>query len=101
MLEPYVRVLGDDYARFGDRADELAVFIGNRAYLRMVDGHCLSLRIEPETGRFVCSVYDLRPEECRALERGSPQCRGEIFTKGDRPGAALRRMGRTSTDGSP
>jgi Fe-S-cluster containining protein len=81
-LERYVRVTGDDYERLGDRAESLTQFIGNRAYLRMEDGHCAALRVE--AGRFVCTAYDARPAVCRDLERGSPECLGEIATKRDR-----------------
>jgi Fe-S-cluster containining protein len=87
-LDAYVRVTGEDHARLGDRAGDLVRFIGNRAYMRMEDGHCAALRIEAsraERGRFVCDVYDARPAICRELERGSPQCEGEIATKQDRP----------------
>jgi Fe-S-cluster containining protein len=87
-LETYVRVTGDDYARLGDRAEALAGFVGNRAYMRMEDGHCAALRIEAE--RFVCSAYDVRPDVCRDLARGSRECAGEIATKRPRTLVRLR-----------
>jgi Fe-S-cluster containining protein len=80
-LETYVRVSGDDYARLANRAEELTVFVGNRAYMRVDGGRCAALRVEPGARRFVCTVYDARPAICRELERGSPQCLGEIATK--------------------
>ena len=43
MLD-YVRVSGQDYARLGERVEELVWFDGNRAYMRMVDGHCGALQ---------------------------------------------------------
>jgi Fe-S-cluster containining protein len=88
-LATYVRVTGDDHARLGDHADELVWFDGNRAYLRMTNGHCSALRIETGSGLFVCSVYESRPQTCRDLARGSSACRGEIETKRDRPLLAL------------
>jgi Fe-S-cluster containining protein len=87
-LETYVRVSGDDYERLGADSETLVQFVGNRAYMRMGDGHCAALHVTPG-GRFECSVYDRRPETCRTLERGSPECLGEIAEKGDRPRAAL------------
>jgi uncharacterized protein len=84
-LDRYVEVTGDDHARLGDDADRLAHFIGNRAYMRIVDGHCAALTVDLEGRRFWCTVYDRRPEVCRDLERGSPACAGERATKGDRP----------------
>ncbi|HEY2513877.1 MAG TPA: YkgJ family cysteine cluster protein [Polyangiaceae bacterium] len=90
-LERYVPVTGDDYARLGEeRAERLVHWIGNRAYLRLEDGHCAALVVDASSGRFVCSTYDTRPAICRELERGSAACRGEIATKGERPLTALR-----------
>ena len=94
-LERYVPVTGDDYTRLGEEAAERLVhWIGNRAYLRIEDGHCAALTIDPEGRRFVCSTYETRPAICRELERGSPACRGEIATKGERPLLALGRAQR-------
>ena len=91
MLERYVRVSGREYARLGEDAETLVRFIGNRAYMRMPDGHCAALRIDRDSAKFVCSVYDRRPDTCRDLERGSPECLGERALKADRPSVALRR----------
>lgn len=88
-LDTYIRVTGEDWARMGDDAERLAHFIGNKAYMRMAGGHCAALRVERETGRFFCTAYEKRPETCRALGRGSPECLGELAEKGDRPGEAL------------
>ena len=88
-LQTYVRVTGDDYARIGERAEALVSWHGNRAYMRMEGGRCAALRIERSSGRFVCTIYQDRPQTCRDLDRGSPQCEGERATKGDRPRLAL------------
>ncbi len=88
-LDSYVRVNGDDHARLGERVPELTLFIGNRCYMRMHEGHCAALLIDLDTRSFVCSVYEQRPEICRELQRGSPECAGEIHEKGERPGALL------------
>ncbi len=90
-MQTYVRVTGDDYARLGERADELVWFDGNRAYMRMLDGHCATLRIDQRTGEMFCSAYDTRPQTCRDLERGSGACLGELDTKPERPLIALGR----------
>jgi Fe-S-cluster containining protein len=90
-LETSVRVTGDDYERLGDSAEGLVHFVGNRAYMRSAEGHCAALRIEL-SGRFVCSVYETRPDACRDLERASPQCAGELFTKAGRPLARLAEL---------
>lgn len=93
-LDTYVAVTGDDHARLGDRADDLVVFHGTRAYMRMHDGHCAALRIDAARGEFVCTVYEERPATCRELARGSRECAGEIATKGDRPISLLSRARR-------
>jgi uncharacterized protein len=90
QLATYVRVTGDDHARLGDRAGSLVVFEGNRAYMRMIDGHCAALVVDPATRTFTCSTYETRPQTCRDLERGLAACQGEIATKGERPLALVR-----------
>jgi uncharacterized protein len=83
-LDRYLRISGDDYEQLGEDAEAKVRFIGNRAYMRIVDGHCVALRIDRSAG-LRCSVYDRRPQICRDLERGSPQCAGELAEKSARP----------------
>ena len=83
----YVRLLGDDWEFLGESANEVAQFIGNRAYMRMRDGHCVALqRIDGLDGQrlFHCSIYDKRPTLCRELERGSPECAADLELKAER-----------------
>ncbi len=91
-LETYVRVTGADWARLGPEADRHAHFIGHRAYLRMRDGHCAALdfRLDPRTGArlHVCTIYERRPQICRDLARGSPECEAELARKGPGGGGA-------------
>ncbi len=80
----YVRVSGDDWSGLGERAEELAHFIGQRAFMRMQDGHCAALDVRRDAAGardFFCTIYAQRPQVCRALERGSPECEGERATK--------------------
>jgi Fe-S-cluster containining protein len=84
-------VEGTDHARIGDARDALTIFIGNRCYMRMHEGHCAALVVDVRTRRFVCSIYANRPRVCRDLERASPACQAEIHEKSDRPLTALRR----------
>ena len=95
QLEQYVRVRGDDHARLGEQAAELTHFVGNRCYLRMVEGHCAALQVEPEGRLFVCTAYAVRPQLCRDIEPGSPVCAAERHAKGDRPAALLAKLERT------
>lgn len=96
-LDTYVRVTGADWARLGADAERLARFIGHRAYLRMENGRCaaLSVRDSPERGReFFCTVYERRPQVCRDLARGSPECEAELALKKDRPAEPDRGAGK-------
>tara|TARA_R110002167_G_scaffold255265_2_gene461590 strand:+ start:75 stop:560 length:486 start_codon:yes stop_codon:yes gene_type:complete len=82
----YVPVKGDDWTRLGPDAVRWAVFVNNRAFMRMVGGHCAALRVEPASAergaaRFVCSIYETRPQVCRDLARGSGECHGEWTLK--------------------
>lgn len=92
-----MRVTGEDWARLGEQADAVAHFIGHRAFMRMRDGHCVALEIRREAGDeadYFCAVYDRRPQICRDLMRGSPECAGERATKAGQAaeaGAAVRR----------
>jgi len=61
--------------------------------MKMANGHCIALKIfssKNGTARFSCSVYDRRPEICRALERGSPECLADLETKGNSVAAQIR-----------
>jgi Fe-S-cluster containining protein len=82
--ERYVSVTGNDWSRLGAEAERLAHFIGHRAFMRMEEQHCaaLAVRVAPDgTSDFFCTVYDRRPQICRDLGRGSPECAGERASK--------------------
>jgi Fe-S-cluster containining protein len=50
---------------------------------------CVALVLDAEAGTFLCSVYERRPEVCRALEQAGPACLGELHAKHDRPRRSL------------
>jgi uncharacterized protein len=80
----FVRVTGDDWDRLGGDAETFAHFVEHRAFMRMDGGHCAALRIGPESSSasdFFCTIYERRPQICRDLARGSPQCDAEIALK--------------------
>lgn len=82
--EAYVWVTGHDWERLGPDAERLAHFIGNRAFMRMRDGHCAALEVRPSAGGgpdFLCSIYERRPDICRELGRGSPECLADLEAK--------------------
>jgi Fe-S-cluster containining protein len=82
-----VRVSGDDWTRLGEVAERVAHFIGHRAYMKIQNGHCAALELtKDDDGQrvYFCSIYERRPQICRDLARGSPQCEGERALKGER-----------------
>ena len=97
-LARYVPVSGDDHARLGDAAERLVHWEENRAYLRLEDGHCAALAIDPSAGPIPSARSTSKaPQTCRDLERGSPQCEGERDTKSDRPRALSSRQQRSAS----
>ena len=79
-----MRVTGDDWSRLGEAAESIAHFIEHRAYMKMTDSHCAALDVRRRTDgapEFFCTIYDRRPQVCRDLARGSPQCEGERSAK--------------------
>jgi uncharacterized protein len=78
----YIRVFAVDEARmsastitFTEQRDGIRV-------MRFAEGRCVALRFDA-ADRIICTIYDERPDVCRALERGSGQCRGDVEGKGD------------------
>lgn len=51
--------------------------------MRMTDGHCAALVVRSVTDvtEYFCTIYDRRPQICRDLARGSPECSGERALK--------------------
>lgn len=92
----YIQVWGVDYDRLGEIAEEVTTIVDGRRYLRMQDGRCAALRIDPATRRFACSIYERRPDACRWLERGSSHCHAQIAHKAERPLIAIERLLRRS-----
>ena len=82
--EAYVWVTAHDWTRLGSDAARLAHVIGRDAFMRMHDGHCAALEVRRAGDggvEFFCSVYDRRPEICREMGRGSPECRADLEEK--------------------
>ena len=76
-------VSGDDHQRLGPDAKQWITWQNNRAFMRMTEGHCAALKIQTNDHgtQFVCAIYDQRPQTCRDLARGSPQCEADWSTK--------------------
>lgn len=97
-LPEYVRVFGCDWDRMDDRARGYAEFLGNRCYMRLDQGHCAALGIDlggpGGAPRFLCAIYEQRPDVCHSLERGSGACHADRHEKGERPLLAVARLAR-------
>ena len=88
-LDTYVRVTGLDWDRLGVESGHIVLFAGIRAYMRMKIGHCAALEVRctvDGASVFFCTVYKNRPQVCRDLARGSPECEGERVKKAERVG---------------
>jgi uncharacterized protein len=88
-LPEYVRVFGCDWDRMDDRARGYTSFDGNKCHMRIEDGRCTALVIDPLARTFHCAIYEHRPDSCRALDRGSGACRADRHEKAERPLLAI------------
>ena len=77
-----MHLLEGDEARVLGRADGIAVLrrltvIDMRPpgwrFLENTGERCAALDVS-EPGRYPCSMYDVRPDDCRLVEPGSPSC---------------------------
>lgn len=73
----YLPLFDGDRARLGTALAVHTVTTPRGTFMRLADGRCAALVLEAVTGRALCSIYAQRPDVCRALERGSGQCRGD------------------------
>jgi Fe-S-cluster containining protein len=83
-----VHLLETDDARMGKRLLDVYTEIDPRPpgwrFVKNAGERCAALDVS-QPGRFPCSVYDVRPDDCRIVEPGSPACR------------EARRLGRLGT----
>jgi len=93
-LPEYIRVFGYDWDRLDERAQSFTHFLGNRCYMRMEGGRCTALVVDVSAPRprFLCSIYEVRPDVCRSLERGSGNCRADLHEKAERPLLAVEAL---------
>ena len=92
----YLPVFFVDLDRMSEHTRAFTRTEEGRTYMSLREGRCAALTIDPVAGRFVCGVYEERPDVCRALQRGSAQCLNDRATKEERPRLALLRL-RAST----
>jgi Fe-S-cluster containining protein len=91
-MPDYVRVFGVDHARMDEHARSFTEFDGHRSWMRMAEGRCAALAIDPVALTYRCSIYAVRPDVCRSLERGSGACRADRHEKAERPLLAVERL---------
>jgi Fe-S-cluster containining protein len=72
-----VHLLEDDERRMGPamlaRFTELETRPPGFRFLKNDGARCAALDVS-EPGRFPCRIYDVRPDDCRLVEPGSPCC---------------------------
>lgn len=91
----HVRVWEIDRERMGEQlVERYTQLVDGIRYMGMSRGCCDALEVDPVHRRFACGIYEVRPDTCRGLQRGSSGCRDEIVQKRDRPMALLAKMGR-------
>ena len=88
----YVRVFGVDHARMDEVARSFTEDAGGVSSMRMIDGHCAALAIDPADRTYKCRIYAARPDVCRSLERGSGNCGADRRDKAERPLIAVERL---------
>src|SRR5690606_34090399 len=88
----YVRVFAVDHARMDVHARSFTADEGGVAAMRMVDGRCAALAIDPAGPTYTCRIYAVRPDVCRSLERGSGACGIDRRDKAERPLLAVERL---------
>ncbi len=91
-LPEYVRVFGIDLDRMDDAARAYTEFGENRCFMRMENGRCTALVIDPAARTFKCAIYAARPDVCRSLERASGNCAADRHGKRDRPLLAVESL---------
>ena len=78
--EMWIHVMASDDERLGDHGvHHLTVLTQHgRGYfarsMKMVDGRCVAFRDRLADGGCGCSIYETRPDICRAFQAGSPDC---------------------------
>ena len=60
--------------------------------MREDDDGCAALVLDPVGKRYLCSIYEMRPDCCRALERGSGACNADRHEKSERPLIAMEAL---------
>ena len=102
--ESYLQLFGLDVARMLPADERHLRRDVERTFMKLVGGRCSAFVVDAleldspvkltrpagETRPlFGCSIYERRPDVCRALQRGTSSCRFEYERKFDRPDVLL------------
>lgn len=70
-----------DLERMDERAFALTEERDGHRFLRFAEGRCAALSLDHANSHVGCSIYEMRPDVCRWLERGSGECRSQLESK--------------------
>ena len=76
----YLVLLPEDRER--DLPQDSLVIDGERSFVDFSCGYCVHLQLDLTAGQAICTVYDNRPEACRAFRAGSFECGKAIRANG-------------------
>lgn len=91
-MTEYVRVFEVDLERMDGRARGYVDERDGRRAMRMAEGRCAALVIDPVRRTFVCAIYPMRPDVCHSLERGSGACAVDRRVKGEQTLVAVEAL---------
>lgn len=94
----YIRIFERDAELIGAQLESYSVMLDGKRYMRFENGRCVALRLDSATGSVGCSIYAIRPDVCRSLERGSGECRSQLEMKWSRREAAFVALTASSAD---
>jgi hypothetical protein len=88
----YVRVFEVDLDRMDARARGYVDEREGRRAMRMSEGRCAALVIDPARRSFECAIYPMRPDVCHSLARGSSACTADRRAKAELPLLAVEAL---------
>ncbi len=89
--QDYLELFAIDLQRMDATAHGLTRSDGARQFMRIESGRCAALCVDFTTRELRCTIYPMRPDVCRWLERGSGACLEQVDAKGDQARQLLTR----------
>lgn len=88
----YIRVFEVDLDRMDARARSFLASPQGRVAMRMSEGRCAALVVDPAARTYSCAIYEQRPDVCRSLLRASGGCLADRRAKAELPLLAIARV---------